>query len=259
MKQLVCLLGFMATTLPTPLHAYVQSTSDDGVPLAWKRECVTYFVNENGSDEIADKQGTYDAVKASLETWNAVSCKYAKFVYGGTTTDSVAGDTDSTNLGTNIVVWRGKGQWPHQQKVIALTSIVFNPKTGEISDADIELNGDFTFSVGDAKVVIDVQNTVTHELGHSLGLDHTPISAATMYASAPPGEIKKRTLHQDDIDGVCAIYPVDKNPNNCNDPITPPKEGNSGCRFSGAPSPLAAVTLFLLFVLIAARSRRRAV
>jgi MYXO-CTERM domain-containing protein len=52
-----------------------------------------------------------------------------------------------------------------------------------------------------------VRNTVTHEVGHFLGLDHTPIEAATMFATAPRGETAKRDLHQDDIDGLCAIYP----------------------------------------------------
>ena len=41
-----------------------------------------------------------------------------------------------------------------------------------------------------------------------LGLDEAPHEDATMYYSAPTEETKKRTLHPDDVAGLCAIYPV---------------------------------------------------
>ena len=50
----------------------------------------------------------------------------------------------------------------------------------------------------------------THELGHSLSLGDLYNSAdadKTMYGYASSGETKKRTLHQDDIDGITYLYP----------------------------------------------------
>ena len=84
---------------------------------------------------------------------------------------------------------------------------------------------------------MDLQNAITHEMGHFLGLDHTcynPLSPGTtgrpidstgtpvpdcdvatrdvqdttMYPSAMPGDTQKRTLAPDDRAGVCGIYPV---------------------------------------------------
>ena len=67
-----------------------------------------------------------------------------------------------------------------------------------------------------------LQNTVTHEAGHFLGLahpceadpgtatangvpvcsGHPEMASVTMFPSASPGEISKRTLAADDVVGV---------------------------------------------------------
>ena len=46
----------------------------------------------------------------------------------------------------------------------------------------------------------------THELGHSLQLYHSSKSDATMFKGMSKGEIKKRSLHTDDKDGIKYIY-----------------------------------------------------
>jgi MYXO-CTERM domain-containing protein len=133
------------------------------------------------------------------------------------------------------------GCWGHTAGAIAVTTTTFHRSSGLLVDADIELNGaryHFTTSDGppceerhaapicttdgdcaagrvclrercrtEGCVHTDIANTLTHEVGHVLGLDHTPVRDATMYASAPLGELQKRTLHEDDVQGLCDIYP----------------------------------------------------
>jgi hypothetical protein len=129
---------------------------------------------------------------------------------------------------------------------LAITTVRFVVSTGEIVDADMELQGwdgqnrssGFYFTCTPAGspckdadlylptatcVAFDVANTVTHEAGHMLGLDHVCNSAYavpydacgsliedTMAPSATVGDTNKRTLEADDIDGVCTVYPVGK-------------------------------------------------
>lgn len=55
----------------------------------------------------------------------------------------------------------------------------------------------------------DLQNTVTHELGHSSGLRDiydSGCSHVTMYGYAAAGETKKRTLSTDDVKGINSLY-----------------------------------------------------
>ena len=123
---------------------------------------------------------------------------------------------------------------------------------GEVVEADVEVNADPTatpaFNWADLDVTTtngfhDLQNALTHEMGHFIGLDHTcwlssPAAAAgevddlgnpvpscddatvaemdaTMYPSAEAGDVSKRTLSQDDLNGLWAIYPAGANPVTC--------------------------------------------
>ncbi len=87
---------------------------------------------------------------------------------------------------------------------------------------------------------IDLRNVITHEAGHFFGLGHTQNdTTATMFAVAPPGEIDKRTLSTDDIEGMCAIYPPTSAGGNCDyDPaggFSPECGGGGGCSCSLSP------------------------
>ena len=168
--------------------------------------------------------------------------------------------------------------WEHGDTVIATTTTTSNRYTGQISDTDIELNdatapdgSKFLFTAVDGPtctsptqtgcVSIDIENTVTHEAGHSIGLDHSPDPTATMYATAPVGETSKRLIGTDDRNGICAIYPLGQRTVTClSDPITLTSVGssNGGCGCShGQTGPGAALGTLLLLLQISRRSRRK--
>ncbi len=165
--------------------------------------------------------------------------------------------------------------WDHDSSVIATTTTTTNRATGQMLDADIEFNDataadgtKYTFTTIDSPpcadssqsncVNIDVQNTATHEEGHTIGLGHSLESTATMYATAPMGETSKRHLAQDDLDAICTIYPKGAQTLTClGGPIELTASGESdhagcGCTSSGSAAPslegsLLAIALFSLF------------
>jgi hypothetical protein len=198
-----------------PAEAYVRTRTQAGVAIAWPRRCIPYHVNNRGSDNVVLTK-VETAVRKSFAAWEQVTCSDLELSYQGQTNVEFVGyRPNATNA--NMVVFQ-EDEWPHQSKIIALTTVTFCSApsgapcdaAGKVLDADIEMNGvDFTFTASPlpGMVQYDIQNTVTHEAGHFIGLDHTMVSDATMFATAPAGERAKQSLEQDDEDGLCEIYP----------------------------------------------------
>jgi hypothetical protein len=51
-----------------------------------------------------------------------------------------------------------------------------------------------------------IESVAVHEVGHLLGLDHSPVTNATMFDSIANCDSGPETLAQDDIDGINCIY-----------------------------------------------------
>ncbi len=256
---LICLL------FASSAHAYVFSSTQDGKPIHWTEREVPWYLNKSGSEDVPFRSVEAAAI-ASFKTWEDVSCSDLTFPYKGVTESDEIGYVIGGN-NQNIVRFTPADEWLHGRGVIGLTTVTFCtersgficPYVGRVLDTDMELNEEFYFTVQDLPqyTYFDIQNTITHEAGHVLGLDHTPVQEATMYVSAPEGEITKRTLAQDDIDGLCALYPIgEKSPGTIEYRMY---EGDdctqsSGSNRSGIPFIFSLFGLFGLFRI----SRRRA-
>jgi hypothetical protein len=165
--------------------------------------------------------------------------------------------------------------WPYTgaDDALALTTLSYNPATGEIYDADIELNThgtNFTLDEVTPPIQADFQSIMTHEVGHFLGLDHSRVGMTTMREHYD-GTLEFRSLDPDDIAGVCAIYPPGRalsgkcEPRHgfsgkCGGPEVWPKEGCGMMRASqsgsGSGSGVAGAALALALVMGLRRWKR---
>src|SRR5690606_10118487 len=92
--------------------------------------------------------------------------------------------------------------------VLALTHLRYSAATGAIRSAEIEVNArDFAWAAGDdCDDAFDVQSTLTHEIGHALGLAHSEVPGATMATSPAPCDRSRRDLAEDDYLAIAALY-----------------------------------------------------
>jgi hypothetical protein len=302
----------LGATEPAYLRSLAKGTEDLPVPicLAWIDRDITYIFDAAGSSQI-DNDREFAAVKSAFAAWRALSdtCSDFRFQEGPRQAQAPAGKNTETG---NVIVFREvscRGVapqdnacwldgscsnvfhcWDESDLTIAITTTTHSKLTGKIYDADVEFNGaphldgpGFVLTTVDSPackfgseastcVALDVQNTMTHEIGHMLGLDHVEIAGSTMEPTAPVGEITKRVIDRGTADGFCLIYPRGQPPQPCDvraqqsQTINVYTTGTMGCGCSNAGSwPLAMLAAGVIGLARAARAsalrrrRRRAV
>jgi hypothetical protein len=222
-----------------------------GHSLYWESHSVSVIVDSAGTTAI-DGDGEFPVIDASIATWNTdtASCSDFKVTDAGRQALEVGNDK------INLIKFRDT-TWgrpaigndparPYAEAAAGITTATYvddsaSSRDGAIVDADIELNGvnfDITIDpvTNDSKNAV-LQNTLTHELGHLHGLEHScrapddpprtdnkgnpvpfctdagvsqTIIEATMYPYQDPGETIKETLSDDDVQAICDIYPKSK-------------------------------------------------
>lgn len=193
-------------------------TDDDGCPstgakLFWPTSCLTFAMNARGTESL-DPGQTRDVIRKSFATWSNVACAeggYATLTFGEHDPVPCAkSGFNKSGRNVNLVMFQDN-DWTYRgiDGTIAKTSVTFDETTGEIQDADIEVNAAFnTLTITDDPMGVeyDLQSVLTHEIGHFIGIAHSPDPTAVMYARYPPGNVN-RELTPDDVDAVCAAYP----------------------------------------------------
>lgn len=221
------------------------SDSNPASQCIWWKENTTLTIRPNAAGNPETPGDTeFVAIGSSISTWqNQLATCSSLTLTEGARTQSRLVEYDSTANATNenLVVFRQRSCrqvvptgdscasngscankydcWDFTDGAIAITTTSFSPKTAQIFDSDIELNTPAYFfttvdmpvcargSEGFTCVATDVQNTMTHELGHLLGLAHVADPSSTMSARAALGELTKRTLDPGSKRFVCDVYP----------------------------------------------------
>jgi hypothetical protein len=203
-----------------------------GSKLFWASSIVSFDVQKDGSKRQDISATQLDAVvNSAFQRWVDVVCEDGNHPgiqlsnFGLVTCAKPEYNTDQPNQ--NVITFHDS-EWPYENTAdtLALTTVFFKPDTGEIYDANIEINSyqpdldeppRFVLSAGQANGNQDDLNAVlTHEIGHFLGLSHSTQGDATMYQAYQPG---MTTLEDDDVAAICESLPFARD---TADPGTPP-------------------------------------
>ncbi len=296
-------LGLGATLAASAAHAYCRTSScnqgmahtaavcdpprpdDCGTVIAWAQPCVEFSVQQDGSPKrnISFTQ-TEQVMAEAFGTWMGADCASGGhphiLVTEGTPAVCATHEYNQDAGNANVVMYHDD-KWPYEGQpgtTLALTTVTYTLDTGEIYDADMELDSaDNAFTLGDTNVMFDLLSIVTHESGHFLGMAHSHDPNATMWPDYLPGTISLRHLSPDDVAGICAVYPpagavtdCDPTPRHGFSPLCAADQssGSSSCSrparpasrsaaAQAAPAPPAGALAVLGAWLLTARRRRR--
>ena len=219
-NSIFLILIFMITF---PVNAYVISRTETGEKIKWKRnnKSISIFSNlspKTTSDFILDKssveifnlglttsqyieQRTNDIVDESVGEWNQVSPYKLNLI----STDQNL-ESDFTK---NTITFTSSSKY-FDSGVIAVTSLQYNPISGNINSANLLINQSYSKPVKftlakdrSSKSEAYIGDIITHEFGHFLGLGHSEVVDSSMIYSVFKGQ---HNIHSDDINGIKNNY-----------------------------------------------------
>ncbi len=238
-RAAIAVAALVAGALAAPAAGYVRTTNPDThVAVSWPLPAVTYELSSHAFFPSPSCRATAagdpveEAVRASFGTWGDADCggrrPDLRLVFGGRIPEI---HTGLAGTAENVVVIRNgfcsqdpvarldpcmtdpdvdcggiyncyEDQGPADRSTVALTTVLYDPDTGRLFDADMELNGwdgqpgtlptqatsmlhgyYFTCDTQRSRAACtaygqsgcngyDLRNTVTHEAGHFIGLAH---------------------------------------------------------------------------------------
>jgi uncharacterized protein (TIGR03382 family) len=224
---------------------YVRERTSDGTHcLRWPvgagaSSAISFVQSAAGDFELGP--GLFDAVSRAEASWasQASACSSLVLLEGARSASRSVGyvrsgpnenlvlvrTTDCSRVvgagdpcRTNHTCGNAHDCWDYGASQLAVTTLTYD-LSGAVLDTDVEMNGAISYlSIVDSPPCTpgnvvppcagnDVQSIVTHELGHAVGLDHSPDPASTMYAVAPLGETSKRVLDLASKQFLCDVYP----------------------------------------------------
>lgn len=213
-RAALALLLLSSLLVSTSAHAFCLKQSQPGAPdgptcqtalegsttLYWPGACVGFHVSSEGIPPELDIDLVQTIAEKVFRDWlNPDACVPSITVVPLEPTASTRAEYGPNGPNQNLIVFRDHG-WEEQAETFGRTTVTYNSETGQILDADIELNAqDFAFT----PELLEL--TLQHEAGLFLGLGESSDPTAVMYPNRQEND-PARELAEDDENGVCAIY-----------------------------------------------------
>jgi hypothetical protein len=175
------------------------------------RKAIRYFLASDAYS-TANAAAELDAVRASFAQWQAVPGTVLKFEDAGLVAPGVDINTSDNQ---NVVFWEKNdllinGGNDNISGSLGLTFTSYYPDNNALAEADIVFNGvqyrwtaDFNGTDPGKQFI---ETVAAHEIGHFIGLQHSPVGGATMLFRGPGGVNARAGLSSDEIAAATWLY-----------------------------------------------------
>ncbi len=195
MKRRIYLAGLIVATAIAmePLATRLTAFATNGH--TWGVKQVPYYINP--ANKYMSDTSAVAGITSAASTWRGVA--NISLAYAGYTDKS-----SLTNDGVNAVFFRDDSSG------YIAEAYWWWDGSGRLVDADIVYHENYKFYSGNMGCNGDgyyIENTGSHEFGHLLGLAHSSVDTAAMWAYSGACETIRETLDPDDIAGLQSLYP----------------------------------------------------
>jgi len=197
--------------------------SQKGQPLFWRDGKVSFYLSETvhlpDGESGVDRREAASSVHAAV--WNAARA-WVRASQGALSIDLSLATPQAAGGTGNWISFTDPAPFDSgicdRAVYVACTVVSFNQETGEILAATIAFNPYKRHSSIGLAGAHDIGLTALHELGHALGLDHSPVLDSVMNAriewespASPLLQFPVRELAPDDIQTLAMQYPAAPN------------------------------------------------
>ena len=218
-------VAFGSTSTVAPAVAMAMSSKPDLQRLRWKNKTIKIAISNSltrTNSNIKYDSDVVGAIRRSIQAWaNAADLDLQIEISDRQSVSPSGFAGDGISLITIAQTPENVLFFSKDSELVSAKTRVFFNRKGAITEADIVLNPFQQFSTDGTFGTFDLESTLTHEIGHLLGLHHSGVLASTMAESfAKNGtmgvtDLSPRTLSESDIAAIRELYGIPSETEDC--------------------------------------------